>query len=166
MSTCELSPDGSPASAASRVTLRGSRLHRFRQANSAEVPHHWDGIPLQQYKAAADHHCGVLRSVLVGDSGELTRFHLRYFEISPGGNTSLEHHQHEHVVVVLRGQGQVRLDASWHELHFGDTVYIAPGEVHQLRNSGTEPFGFLCLVDADRDRPRVMADPSGLACER
>ena len=37
---------------------------------------------------------------------------------------------------------------------FGDAVYVAPDEVHQFRNpSATEPFGFLCVVDAERDRP-------------
>jgi ribulose-bisphosphate carboxylase large chain len=95
----------------------------------------------------------------VGETGERTAFHLRYFEIGPGGNTTLEHHQHEHVVVVLRGQGEVLLaepSSSQPEVYtvgFGDTIYIAPWAIHQLRNPGPEPFGFLCLVDAQRDRP-------------
>ena len=38
-------------------------------------------------------------------------------------------------------------------LKIGDTVYVAPDEVHQLRNHGGEPFGFFCLVDAERDAP-------------
>jgi ribulose-bisphosphate carboxylase large chain len=111
-------------------------------------------VPLTDYKQAADHHCGVLRSVLVGDGGERTAFHLRYFEIGPGGFTTLEHHEHEHAVVVLRGRGAVRLGEAVHPLAFGDAVYVAPHEVHQLHNpSASEPFGFLCLVDAERDRP-------------
>ena len=48
-----------------------------------------------------------------------------------------------------------------HEVGFGDTVYVAPHEVHQLRNaSATEPFGFLCMVDAERDRPTVVGASS------
>jgi ribulose-bisphosphate carboxylase large chain len=118
------------------------------------VPNTWQGVPPQQYKVAADHHCGVVRSVLVGERGEQTRFALRYFEIAPGGFTTLEHHRHEHAVVVMRGQGEVRLDADWHLVGFGDLVYVAPDEVHQLRNpSQEEPFGFLCVVDAERDQP-------------
>jgi ribulose-bisphosphate carboxylase large chain len=96
----------------------------------------------------------VTRALLVGGAGERTAFHVRYFEVAPGGFTTLERHAHEHVVVVLRGRGEVRLGGDVHALDFGDTVYVAPGEVHQFRNpSASEPFGFLCLVDAERDRP-------------
>jgi ribulose-bisphosphate carboxylase large chain len=106
------------------------------------------------YKPAADHHCGVTRTVLAGEGGEQTAFHVRYFEIAPGGFTTLERHRHEHVVVVLRGRGEIRLGEETHPLGFGDTAYVAPDEVHQLHNpSATEPFGFLCMVDARRDAP-------------
>jgi ribulose-bisphosphate carboxylase large chain len=114
----------------------------------------WLGVSAAEYKQAAEHHCGVSRTTLVGANGESTAFHVRYFEVEPGGFTSLEHHVHEHAVVVLRGRGQVRLGDTLHEIGFGDAVYVAPREVHQLRNlSATEPFGFLCIVDAERDRP-------------
>ena len=115
----------------------------------------WPGVPVTEYKQAAEHHCGVTRTTLVGAGGETTAFHLRYFEIAPGGFSSLEHHSHEHAVMVLRGGGQVRLGEAVYEVSFGDLVYVAPHEVHQFRNtSDAEPFGFLCLVDADRDRPQ------------
>jgi ribulose-bisphosphate carboxylase large chain len=114
---------------------------------------HWDGVPVEAYKAAADHWCGITRTSLVGERGERTAFHLRYFEIAPGGFSSREHHAHEHVVFVLRGRGEVRLGGAAHPLGFGDVVYVAPHEVHQFRNPADEPFGFLCLVDARRDAP-------------
>jgi ribulose-bisphosphate carboxylase large chain len=118
-------------------------------------------VPVLEYKPAADHHCGVLRSILVGQGGERTSFHARYFEIAPGGHTTLERHQHEHVVVVLRGAGEVILGDAVHPLGFGDTVYVAPQEVHQFRNPSAEPFGFLCLVDAVRDRPVPVGPQEG-----
>ena len=59
--------------------------------------------------------------------------------------------------MVLRGRGEVALGGEVHALSFGDTVYVAPHEVHQFRNvSGDEPFGFLCIVDAERDRPVIV----------
>jgi quercetin dioxygenase-like cupin family protein len=117
----------------------------------------WHGVPSAEYKDAAEHWCGVNRMSLVGESGETTGFHLRYFEIAPGGFSSLEQHVHEHVVIVLRGQGQVRLGDTTQDLHFGDTVYVASNEPHQFRNpSPSEPFGFLCIVDAQRDRPKLL----------
>jgi ribulose-bisphosphate carboxylase large chain len=113
----------------------------------------WDGAPAAAYKAAADHWCGVARTSLAGERGEQTAFHVRYFEVAPGGFSSLEQHRHEHVVVVLRGRGEVRLGDEIHPLGFGDVVYVAPHEVHQFRNPAEEPFGFLCMVDARRDTP-------------
>jgi quercetin dioxygenase-like cupin family protein len=131
-----------------------SRVHRFRPGADHGTPHTWEGVTVQEYKQAAEHHCGVRRSVLVGERGERTAFQVRYFEIAPGGFTTLERHTHEHAVVVLRGRGEVRLGEEVHAIGFGDLVYVAPDEVHQLRNaSGDEPFGFLCMVDAERDRP-------------
>jgi quercetin dioxygenase-like cupin family protein len=61
--------------------------------------------------------------------------------------------------VVLRGAGQVRLGEAVHAIGFGDTVYVAPNEAHQFRNlSESEPLGFLCVVDAERDAPVLMSE--------
>jgi ribulose-bisphosphate carboxylase large chain len=153
MSSHEVLQPGQGETTSSQVSQKGSRIHRFQPAAAADVPHLWDGVPVQGYKQPAAHHCGVVRSVLVGERGEKTRFHVRYLEIGPGGFTTLERHGHEHAVFVLRGKGQVYLERTWHEVTFGDTVYVAPDEVHQLRNVEKEPFGFLCIVDSERDRP-------------
>ena len=148
MSSCDM-PGGDEVPADARVSAKGSRVHRFIPAMAPAEPNAWRGVAVEDYKAPAAHHCGVVRSVLAGTKG----FQVRYFEISPGGHSSREYHRHEHIVVVMRGSGQVWLDGTWHEVGFGDTVYVAPLEVHQLRNNGAEPFGFLCVVDAERDRP-------------
>lgn len=149
MNTCEIPSPAGPA-----PTPSGSRILSFRPAAEGAAAHSWQGAAGADYKPPADHHCGVLRTVLVGGQGEKTAFQLRYFEIAPGGFTTLERHAHEHAVVVLRGRGEVRLGGAVHPVGFGDTVYVAPHEVHQFRNpSASEPFGFLCVVDAQRDRP-------------
>ena len=152
MSSCDMPGIGTSVKELARITDQGSRVHRFVPGTSA-APHTWSGVALEDYKAPAAHHCGVLRSVLAGGETDRTRFEVRYFEILPGGFSSREHHRHEHVVVVLRGRGGVWLGGTWHEVGFGDTVYVAPDEVHQLRNTAEEPFGFLCVVDGERDRP-------------
>jgi ribulose-bisphosphate carboxylase large chain len=112
----------------------------------------WDGAPDEPYKSEAGFR-GVRRVNLAGKRGESTRFHLRYFEVEPGGYTTRERHRHEHVVVCQRGEGEIRIGDEWHVLRFGDVAYVPPDFVHQLRNRTGEPFGFLCLVDAERDRP-------------
>ena len=95
-------------------------------------------------------------SLVAGLSGEQTKFHLRYFEVSPGGYTSLEAHRHEHVVVVVKGRGKVRLGRRSRELGYLDVAYISPMEPHRLYNPYEEPFGFFCIVDALRDRPVAL----------
>ncbi len=113
----------------------------------------WDGAPDETYKVTTEDFRGVRRVNLTGARGEHTQFHLRYFEIEPGGYTTRERHRHEHVVVGQRGEGEIRIGEAWHVLREGDVAYVPPDAVHQLRNRTGEPFGFFCLVDAERDRP-------------
>ena len=128
--------------------MSASRLHRH--LGSFE----WSGVQPTSYKATEDWR-DVTRRVFVGESGESADFHVRYFEVAPGGFTTLERHHHEHCVVVLRGQGQVLLDCERLELGFGDVLYVAPEDSHQFRNDGgSGPLGLLCIVNAKRDRPR------------
>src|SRR6516164_7378355 len=109
MNPCEIPSPAGPAPAPA-----GSRILYFRPAAEGSAPHTWLGAAGADYKPPADHHCGVLRTVLVGGQGERTAFQLRYFEVGPGGFTTLERHAHEHAVVVLRGRGEVRLGSTVH----------------------------------------------------
>ncbi len=34
-----------------------------------------------------------------------------------------------------------------------DIAHVSPLDVHQLKNESSEPFGFFCIVDHERDRP-------------
>ena len=97
----------------------------------------------------------AVRVELIGKRGESTNFHVRYFEVAPGGWTTLEHHQHEHVVVIVLGSGYIQLGSEAYAMHVGDVGYTAPGDIHQLRctEEATDNFGFICIVSAERDRP-------------
>lgn len=132
-----------------------SRLYRHRGDYT------WDDVPIQQYKPERGGWDGIVRQILIGFR-EATQFHLRYFEIAPGGYSSLEQHDHAHAVMVVRGRGEAIVGAEVYSLGFLDTLYIAPNTAHQFLNPGEEPFGFLCAVDAERDRPRPV-DPEQLA---
>ncbi len=96
--------------------------------------------------------------MLVGKRGERVKFHVRYFELEPGGFTSLEWHRHSHVVIGVRGRGSVRVGGRRYALRPLDTIYIAPNQAHQLRAIGKSPFGFFCIVDARRDLPRPVPE--------
>ena len=120
----------------------------------------WKGIKTEAYKSQelkgeSGKWSKIIRRVLIGDNVD-TKFHLRYFEIAPGGQSSFEKHRHEHVVVVIMGNGKVFLNKKHHRISFLDIVYISPDTPHQFLNPFNEPFGFLCAVPAKRDRPIVI----------
>ncbi|HKD68827.1 MAG TPA: cupin domain-containing protein [Candidatus Binataceae bacterium] len=119
----------------------------------------WDHTALEPYKIKAHsggEFAGASRQVLVGRHGERVGFHLRYFELRPGGYTSLERHRHSHVVVGLRGRGVVQVGERNYTLGPLDAIYIGPQQPHQLRAVGRSPFGFFCIVNARRDKPRPV----------
>ncbi len=95
----------------------------------------------------------VSRTELIGSSGEQTAFDIRYFEVAPGGHSSLEKHLHTHVIIAARGVGTLLSGEIQIPLQPFDVAYVPPLQVHQLRNESAEPFGFFCIVDHDRDRP-------------
>lgn len=97
---------------------------------------------------------GVSRTELVGAFGESTAFDLRYFEIASGGFSSREKHVHAHVVIGVRGNGTLISGESTQAIAPWDIAYVPSLRAHQLRNEGSEPFGFLCIVDHERDRPQ------------
>ena len=116
----------------------------------------WEGIPKVDYKPCdpgqPQTFSATDRQTLVGPGND-TAFHLRYFECAVGGYSSLEKHQHVHVVVCMRGHGTVVVDNEVYQVEPYDLVVIPPWAKHQLINtSDTEPFGFFCTVDGARDR--------------
>jgi len=123
------------------------------------VRHHtgdqrWEGVPVHAYKAdGSAPFKDVTRQVLFDDA--LVGAQLRYFEVGPGGWTTLERHEHVHDVVVLRGRGRCLVGDAVHELAVHDLVEVPPSTWHQFRAAADEPLGFLCLVRQDRDRPEL-----------
>lgn len=89
-------------------------------------------------------------------------FELRYFEVAPGGYSSLERHAHGHAVVIVKGRGAVRLGEVTEPVSPLDVVYVAPHDVHRFSADAGEALGFLCVVDRVRDRP-VAVDEGGSA---
>jgi quercetin dioxygenase-like cupin family protein len=116
----------------------------------------WRGVRDEPYKPAKGGWSGIVRRVLIGSHGESAKFHVRYFEIAPGGRSGLEKHRHEHVVICVRGKGVVRTGKTKRKVGFMDTVYISPDTTPQLMNTSNNPFGFFCIVNAKRDRPKVL----------
>jgi quercetin dioxygenase-like cupin family protein len=101
---------------------------------------------------------GLTRHTLVRAPEAGVSFELRYFEIAPGGYSSLEKHAHVHVVVAARGRGQALVGDTVVDLSPMDIVETPPFAPHRWVNPSKEPFGFLCTVEGERDRPQPLDD--------
>jgi quercetin dioxygenase-like cupin family protein len=114
----------------------------------------WVGVERRAYKdEAGAPYKGVTRQTLASDprlAGE-----LRYFEVEPSGYTTLERHEHMHAVMILTGAGSVLVGDEVFAVKPNDLVNIAGWTWHQFRAGPGGKLGFLCLVDAERDRPRL-----------
>lgn len=113
----------------------------------------WEEVELLAYKSPTEKFRDVTRQLLFGTDAGLA-CELRYFEVEAGGHSTLEKHAHVHAVVILRGPGRVLIgDRVW-DVEPHDLVHVPANTLHQFRPSGDEPLGFLCMVDAERDRPQ------------
>lgn len=131
----------------------------------------WEGIESQAYKFSLGEERGfgwrgVTRFVIGGPPEAPCRFQLRYFELAPGGYSSLEKHQHIHFIIVLRGRGKALVGQEVFEVTPFDVVYVPPEVPHRWINDSDEPFGFLCPVDAERDPPRPVDEDEWRALKR
>lgn len=130
------------------MASRDKSIHRkakdYRWEGVAELPYKEDDRAL--FKS-------ITRQVLFADPqlhGE-----LRYFEVASGGFSTLERHQHMHAVMILRGRGHCLVGEEVRAVETRDLVTVPAMTWHQFRATGGEPLGFLCMVNAMRDKPEL-----------
>jgi len=131
---------------------RRKTLHR-----RARPDYRWEGVERLPYKEEERARFkSVSRQVLFSDpdlAGE-----LRYFEVEPGGFTSLERHEHMHGVLILRGRGKCLVGTEVRAVEPHDLVTVPAWTWHQCRATADEPLGFLCMVNAGRDKPQLPTE--------
>ena len=119
----------------------------------------WDNVDLIDYKTVGKGEKASFKNVkrqnIVKSDSDIG-FDMRYFECGKGGYTSLERHEHVHVVLVLRGKGSIIVGEKAYVVEPYDLIVIPSQAVHQLVNTGAEPFGFVCTVNAERDKPLLL----------
>jgi quercetin dioxygenase-like cupin family protein len=124
----------------------------------------WQGVDVLAYKEEGSAPFrGVTRQVLFADRA--LGCELRYFEVAPGGHTTLERHEHAHAVVIQRGHGACLVGFRVDHVRPLDLVHIPALTWHQLQADDDGPLGFLCMVNAKRDRPE-LPDADALAALR
>jgi quercetin dioxygenase-like cupin family protein len=123
-------------------------LHR--KANA----YRWEGVNTLPYKQ--DERAlfkSITRQVLFADPQ--LHAELRYFEIEAGGYSTLERHEHMHAVLILRGHGHCLVGNEVRAVELRDLITVPPLTWHQFRAGADEPLGFLCMVNAVRDKPQL-----------
>jgi len=144
------------------MTMNDEPLSHFRPAQG---PGDWAEVPVHAYKQEAGVPFKDITRRVLFSSPELAG-ELRYFEMAPGGYSTLERHDHVHAVLILRGRGHCLVGSEVRAVAPNDLVYIPSMTWHQFRATEGEPLGFLCLVNAERDKPQLPTPEERAALER
>ena len=140
---------------AKRQTGNMSSVRRF--VLDADGGYRWDAVDRLRYKEEGSAPFkDITRQVLFEQPDQAAQ--LRYFEVAPGGYSTLERHQHTHAVLILRGRGTVRIGTDTHAVGERDLVTVDPLVWHQFHAAPDCPLGFLCLVARERDRPQLPGE--------
>lgn len=91
---------------------------------------------------------GTMMRMLIGPGDQAHKFHMRHFEIAPGGHTPHHSHDFEHEVLVLSGSGIANCEQGERPIKAGDVIFVPPNEKHQFVNTGRESLTFICLIPA------------------
>ena len=90
---------------------------------------------------------GITKQLVLGSDDDVPNFSFRVFTVEPGGHTPLHNHDVEHLNFIMSGQGAL-MDDDGHAnpLNQVEFAFVPPNETHQFRNTGDEPFVFICAV--------------------
>ena len=90
----------------------------------------------------------LLRELLHPDKADIAiRYSLAHAKVPPGGVTDPHRLAGSEVYYILAGQGKMSIDDESRPVGAGDAVYIPPGAVQYIENTGPIDLAFLCLVD-------------------
>ena len=91
---------------------------------------------------------------LIGKDSPAPNFHMRLFEVDPGGHTPFHSHDFEHEIYVVEGKGQINTEEKPIPLEKDSFALVMPGEKHQFENTGNTPLKFLCMIPKEIESSR------------
>ena len=86
--------------------------------------------------------------MLIGPEEGAPNFHMRHFEVAPGGHTPHHQHDYEHEILILGGEGVAKSEQGDRPFQSGDVIFVPANEKHQFVNNGSETLAFICLIPA------------------
>ena len=148
------------------MTKHASKTEATAALRTQQEDCRWQQVDVLKYKQEGSAPFkDITRQVLFDDPALAAQ--VRYFEMAPGGYSTLERHEHMHAVMILRGRGHCLVGNRVLAVAEHDLVHIPELTWHQFRASADEPLGFLCVVNARRDKPQLptAADLDALRAE-
>ena len=89
-----------------------------------------------------------IRELIHPDKEDLRLRYSLAHAVVPPGEASLAHRLAvSEVYYILEGEGTMRIDAEAQAVLKGQAVYIPPGAVQFIENTGRGELKFLCIVD-------------------
>jgi len=90
----------------------------------------------------------VLREVLHPDKANLKLgYSLAHAIVHPGDMTKPHRLKTSEVYYIIEGRGTMFINEEQAEVNSGATIYIPPGAVQYIRNTGATDLVFLAIVD-------------------
>ena len=131
----------------------------IRKKIEATILGQWKDIETKMYKQEGGASFkNIVKRELIDKQWPDVDFEVRYFEVTDSGYSSLEKHEHPHVVIIARGSGKAIIGEEMLEAKPFDIFFVAPNQIHQFIQESKEPFGFFCMVAAERDEPQLLSD--------
>lgn len=107
---------------------------------------------------AGDH--TQLRELLHPDKQPIElRYSLAHAIVAPGQSSTPHLLRTSEVYYVLSGTAEMHINDETQLIEPGDAVYIPPNAKQYVRNTSTEPFVFLCIVDPAWRPEDEIVDP-------
>jgi XRE family transcriptional regulator, regulator of sulfur utilization len=126
----------SVAVAACLVTLGAVAATGARDPMPSRV-YDWNATPEQPTAV------GARRPFFRGETAALGELEAHVTTILPGNEPHPPHrHDNEELIVLLRGTLAVMVEQTTDTIGAGSSVFLAPNDVHGLRNVGAEPASY------------------------
>lgn len=102
---------------------------------------------VEKNKVSMEGAVGAWKQLPLGSSDGAPVYSYRVFTVEQGGHTPFHNHPYEHMNYVIEGEGAlVNERGEMTPLRKGDFALVKPGEKHQYRNTGNQPFRMICGV--------------------
>ena len=133
----------------------------MNKINLAEISIEKSRSPTGQYRRLSQHVSEALAGVNgIGSSGLAQPFTVDLVRI-PAGATNWPFHSHSvkwELYLILAGRGQVRTPAGIADVREGDCIVHAPGEAHQITNTGATDLVYYLVFDNPQSDVRHFPD--------